>query len=77
VLGARRRAQQFRRRVYRQCGRLLGRFLFLGAAALAAFLLLWIAMPETGRLPALGESGRQAPAEATLSERKAPAPAAG
>src|SRR4051794_34300428 len=31
-------------------------FLFLGAAALAAFLLLWIAMPETGRLPALEDS---------------------
>ena len=48
-------------------------FLFLGAAALAAFLLLWIAMPETGRLNA----GRQASADAMPSERKAPAPVAG
>jgi MFS family permease len=38
-------------------------FLFLGAAALAAFLLLWSAMPETGGLPA----------DATPSDRKAPA----
>jgi MFS family permease len=38
-------------------------FLFLGAAALAAFLLLWSAMPETCGLPA----------DATPSDRKAPA----
>jgi MFS family permease len=42
-------------------------FLFLGAAALAAFLLLWIAMPETGR----------SPMDATSSNRKAPLTAAG
>jgi MFS family permease len=50
-------------------------FLFLGAAALAAFLLLWIAMPETGRSPASTEGGRQPPAEEI--PRKVPAPAAG
>jgi MFS family permease len=44
-------------------------FLFLGAAALVAFLLLLIAMPETGRLPA--------PRNATRSEGNASAPAAG
>jgi MFS family permease len=49
-------------------------FLFLGAAAFAAFLLLWIAMPETGRSSAL--TGRQAPADEIPSE-KAPAPVAG
>jgi MFS family permease len=41
-------------------------FLFLGGGAFAAFLLLWTAMPETGGLPA----------DATPSERKAPAAAA-
>jgi len=50
-------------------------FLFLGAAALAAFLLLWIAMPETGRSSASTEGGRQPPAEEI--PRKVPAPAAG
>jgi MFS family permease len=43
-------------------------FLFLGAAALAAFLLLWIAMPETGR---------PAPVDTARSDRKAAATAAG
>jgi MFS family permease len=51
-------------------------FLFLGAAAFAAFLLLWIVMPETGRSTALTESGRGTPADEIPSE-KAPAPAAG
>jgi MFS family permease len=36
-------------------------FLFLGLCGLAAFLLLWIAMPETGQSPTLTDSGRQAP----------------
>jgi MFS family permease len=50
-------------------------FLFLGAAALGAFLLLWIAMPETGRSPASTEGGRPPPAEEI--PRKVPAPATG
>ena len=51
-------------------------FLFLGAAALAAFFLLWIAMPETGGSPALTERGREASAD-EMPREKASAPAAG
>lgn len=44
-------------------------FLFLAVAALAAFLLLWLAMPETGVTAA--------PSRQTAGEEQAPAPAAG
>jgi MFS family permease len=52
-------------------------FLFLGAAALVAFLLLLIAMPETGRSPTLTDGGLKAQADKTSSECKEAAPAAG
>ena len=47
-------------------------FLFLGTAALGAFLLLWIAMPETGRPSELTNRGRHSPLEETASECNAP-----
>ena len=52
-------------------------FLFLAVCALAAFLLLWIAMPETGRSPIPRDNGLGGPADATPGARKALPTAAG